>query len=210
MPRFYQSLMLNHLPDSFVLLLCPRSSLASLKRDYPRVPITCLTATATERVVKNVQDILGTRDCVEFRQSFNRPNIVYEVHKKGQIAKSKKDKEGGAGEADSSNNTGVISQMADFVRAHYPGASGIIYCLSKKDCEAVADALRQKGLSVDHYHAGLETAQRKRVQDDWSNDKVSGGSEGRGSNERDEVMKGLEAHALLRYLRVCVCEFRSK
>jgi bloom syndrome protein len=183
MPRFYQSLMLNHLPVSFVAAadVCLCSSLASLKRDYPRVPITCLTATATERVVKNVQDILGTRDCVEFRQSFNRPNIVYEVHKKGQIAKSKKDKEGGI-EAESSN-TGVVAQMADFVRAHYPGASGIIYCLSKKDCEAVADALRQKGLSVDHYHAGLETAQRKRVQDDWSNDKVRGGEEGRGSNE---------------------------
>lgn len=144
-------------------------SLSSLKRTFPGVVLTCLTATATEPVVANVQQILGMApgECVLFKQSFNRPNLIYEVKHKGVAGKGKK----GAA-ADPADSTGVVAQIADWVNAHYPNQSGIIYCLSKKDCESVSADLQRKGLSIDFYHAGLDQQRRKEVQDNWSLDRV--------------------------------------
>lgn len=120
--------------------------------------LTCLTATATESVVANVQQVLGIdrAQCVVFRQSFNRPNIIYEVRSKG--AKPKKN---AAGSDDSSSND-TLSQMADWITSHYPNQCGIVYCHSKKDCEAVSGGLRHKGLSVDFYVRGRTAHSGKR------------------------------------------------
>lgn len=120
-------------------------SLRELKKDFPGVVLTCLTATATETVVSNVQEVLGIdrSQCVVFRQSFNRPNIVYEVRSKG--AKPKKN----AAPGEDGNDT--LSQMADWITSHYPNQCGIVYCHSKKDCEAVSAGLNHKGLSVNFY-----------------------------------------------------------
>jgi bloom syndrome protein len=132
------------------------------------VPIVCLTATATDPVVANVKHVLGMHDCVIFKQSFNRTNIHYEVRAKS----SSKSKSAAARASKDGEDAGVISQIANWVQANYPHSSGIIYCLSKKDCESVASDLSQHGLSVDFYHAGLDASNRRRVQDAWSKDKT--------------------------------------
>jgi hypothetical protein len=145
--------------------------LKTLKNNYPGVPITCLTATATQHVVDDVCGSLNMRagEVVVFKQSFNRPNITYEVRKKGKV----KSKKGSAAAADETNSTGdVISQIADWIRSTYPDQSGIIYCNSKADCEHVAHELHGRNISADFYHAGREDADRKHVQKQWALDKV--------------------------------------
>ena len=142
-------------------------SLADLKLNHPNVPLVCLTATATDGVVENVQHILGINDCVVFKQSFNRTNIHYMVKQKSKLkGNSNKVGEG------KSEEVSVIAQIANWIQSNYPHSSGIIYCFSKKDCETVASELAKYHLSVDFYHAGLDHANRRRVQDSWSSDKT--------------------------------------
>ena len=81
-----------------------------------------LTATANEKVVSDAIRVLGMRDAYLYRSSFNRPNLAYEVRKKD--GKS-------------------IDVMADYIAARR-NESGVIYCLSRKDCETVSDKLQAK------------------------------------------------------------------
>ena len=105
-------------------------------------PIIALTATATPKVQSDIQKNLGMVDAKVFKSSFNRPNLYYEVRDKGD---AKRD-------------------IIRFIRNN-PGKSGIIYCLSRKKVESIAEILNLNGIKALPYHAGMDAATRSRNQD---------------------------------------------
>ncbi|CEO96678.1 hypothetical protein PBRA_005282 [Plasmodiophora brassicae] len=126
------------------------SRLSLLKSDFPRVPIMALTATATRAVSDDIVNVLRIRGCAVFRQSFNRTNLFYEVRRKGSKAST-------------------VADIVKFISEKgYMGESGIVYCLSKNDCEWVAAELNRRNVKADFYHAGSDPAQRQSAQDRWS------------------------------------------
>ncbi len=107
-----------------------------------RSPIIALTATATPKVQHDIQKNLGILDADEFKSSFNRPNLYYEV-------KSKQD---------------VTREIIKYIKNN-PGKSGIIYCLSRKKVEELAENLKVNGIKALPYHAGMDSATRTANQD---------------------------------------------
>lgn len=108
-------------------------------------PVIALTATATDKVRTDIKKNLGILDATEFRSSFNRPNLYYEVrHKTKEIDK----------------------QIVKFIRQNQ-GKSGIIYCLSRKKVEELAAVLRANEIKASAYHAGLDSGTRSATQDDF-------------------------------------------
>ncbi|GMT31477.1 hypothetical protein PFISCL1PPCAC_22774, partial [Pristionchus fissidentatus] len=118
-----------------------------LKRQFKGVPLMGLTATATGNVLEDVKKMLGIEAAIVFRAGFNRPNLHYEVEEKPK---------GDMGE-----------RIAEIVKSRYFGQSGIVYCLSRKDCEVVAQNLRSNGVRAAHYHAYLEPEQKTSVHEKW-------------------------------------------
>ena len=106
-------------------------------------PIIALTATATDKVRSDIKKNLGIVNATEFKSSFNRPNLYYEVR-----AKTKE----------------VDKDIIKFIKQH-PGKSGIIYCLSRKKVEELAAILRANDIKAAAYHAGLDSATRTQTQD---------------------------------------------
>ena len=106
-------------------------------------PVIALTATATPKVQLDIQKTLGMSDATTFRSSFNRQNLYYEVRQK-------------------TNN--VEKDIIKFIKNN-PGKSGIIYCLSRKKVEDLAETLRLNDISALAYHAGMDTAVRSENQD---------------------------------------------
>lgn len=113
-------------------------------------PVIALTATATDKVRTDIKKNLGIVDAVEFKSSFNRPNLYYEVRSKTKD---------------------VDKDIVRFIRLHQ-GKSGIIYCLSRKKVEDLADILRANDIKAAAYHAGLDTATRSQTQDDFLMEKI--------------------------------------
>lgn len=123
--------------------------LGEVRQQFPGVPVIALTATATENVKIDVIHNLGIKDCETFSQSFNRPNLNYEVRSK-------------------TKPNDVLDSMANTINTSYRGQSGIIYCLSRKDCEKIATKLREQyNIMAHHYHAGMEPEEKKKVQRQW-------------------------------------------
>ena len=110
-----------------------------------QAPIIALTATATDKVRSDIKKSLGITGAVEFKSSFNRPNLYYEVR-----AKTKD----------------VDKDIIKFIKQH-PGKSGIIYCLSRKKVEELAAILRANDIKAAPYHAGLDSPTRTQTQDDF-------------------------------------------
>ncbi|EAS35705.3 RecQ family ATP-dependent DNA helicase [Coccidioides immitis RS] len=126
--------------------------LGDFRRHFPGVPLMALTATATQNVKVDVIHNLGMDGCEKFTQSFNRPNLTYEVRVKG-------------------NHEDVLENIAKIIDFHY-GKTGIIYCLSRKNCEKVAKDLCTKyHVKATHYHAGMAPDDRIRVQREWQDGK---------------------------------------
>jgi bloom syndrome protein len=122
--------------------------LGSLRDQFLGVPVLALTATATENVKIDVLTQLHMRDCELFKQSFNRPNLHYEVQNKS--AKT------------------VVEDIASLIKSSYRGQCGIVYCFSRNDCEKVAQALDNKhGIKSHHYHAQLDPLMKREVQAAW-------------------------------------------
>ena len=113
-----------------------------------KAPIIALTATATDKVRTDIKKSLGILDAQEFKSSFNRPNLYYEVRQK-------------PGSDDATN-----AQIVKFIRQN-PGKSGIIYCLSRKKVEELAAVLCTNDIKAAPYHAGLDSATRNKTQDDF-------------------------------------------
>jgi len=107
-----------------------------------RSPIIALTATATPKVQHDIQKNLGILEADIFKSSFNRPNLYYEV-------KSKQD---------------VTKEIIKYIKNN-PGKSGIIYCLSRKKVEEMAEVLKVNGIKALPYHAGMDSATRTLNQD---------------------------------------------
>ena len=108
-------------------------------------PIIALTATATDKVRTDIKKNLGIMDAAEFKSSFNRPNLYYEVRPKTQD---------------------VDKDIIKFIKQH-PGKSGIIYCLSRKKVEELAEILKANDIKAAAYHAGLDSGLRSQTQDDF-------------------------------------------
>jgi ATP-dependent DNA helicase RecQ len=109
------------------------------------VPVMALTATATPKVQQDIQKNLGMTDADVFKLSFNRDNLYYEVRPK---------------------TSEVIKDIIKYIKTQ-PGKSGIIYCLSRKKVEELAETLVVNGVKALPYHAGLEAAVRARHQDQF-------------------------------------------
>ena len=113
-------------------------------------PVIALTATATDKVRTDIKKNLGILDAAEFKSSFNRPNLYYEVrHKTKDIDK----------------------QIVKFIKQN-SGKSGIIYCLSRKKVEELAAVLRANDIKAAAYHAGLDSGTRSGTQDDFLMERI--------------------------------------
>lgn len=113
-------------------------------------PIIALTATATDKVRADIKKSLGIPDATEFKSSFNRPNLYYEIRPKTKD---------------------VDKDITRFVLQNR-GKSGIIYCLSRRRVEELAEMLRTNSISARAYHAGMESAERAATQDDFLMERI--------------------------------------
>ena len=113
------------------------------------VPVIALTATATPKVQLDIQKNLLMEDATVFQSSFNRENLYYEVRPKKQAKK----------------------QLIQYIKQH-KGKSGIVYCLSRKKVEEIAEFLQVNDIKAAPYHAGLDSAVRMRNQDAFLNEDV--------------------------------------
>ncbi|XP_034880072.1 Bloom syndrome protein isoform X1 [Mirounga leonina] len=120
-----------------------------LRQKFPSVPVMALTATANPRVQKDILTQLKILQPQVFSMSFNRHNLKYYVLPK----KPKK----------------VAFDCLEWIRKHHPSDSGIIYCLSRRECDTMADTLQKDGLAALAYHAGLSDSARDEVQHKWIN-----------------------------------------
>ncbi|MFO8235715.1 MAG: DNA helicase RecQ [Bacteroidales bacterium] len=107
-----------------------------------RAPIIALTATATPKVQSDIQKNLEIQDAQIFKSSFNRANLYYEVRPK----------------------TNATKEIIKFIKNN-PGKSGIVYCLSRKKVEELAETLKVNGIKALPYHAGMDSATRSSTQD---------------------------------------------
>ena len=110
-----------------------------------KAPVIALTATATDKVRTDIKKNLGILDATEFKSSFNRPNLYYEVRPKSKD---------------------IDKQIIRFIKQN-PGKSGIIYCLSRKKVEELAAILQANDIKAAPYHAGLDSVTRSQTQDDF-------------------------------------------
>ena len=115
-----------------------------------KAPVIALTATATPKVKMDIQKNLGMTEANEFKSSFNRPNLYYEVRPK-------------------TNN--IDRDIIKFIKQN-PEKSGIIYCLSRKKVEELGEILVANGIKARAYHAGMDAATRNTNQDDFLKENI--------------------------------------
>lgn len=113
-------------------------------------PIIALTATATDKVRTDIKKNLGIIDAMEYKSSFNRPNLYYEVRPKTKD---------------------IDRDIIKFIKQQ-PTCSGIIYCLSRKKVEELAEVLRTNDIKAEAYHAGMDSANRSQTQDDFLMERI--------------------------------------
>ena len=115
-----------------------------------KAPIIALTATATTKVRDDIKKNLGIQDAPDFKSSFNRPNLYYEVRPKTK---------------------NVDKDIIKYIKSN-PGKSGIIYCLSRKKVEELAEILQANEILAKPYHAGMDSVVRSQTQDDFIMEKI--------------------------------------
>ena len=125
------------------------TQLGGLKRRFPNIPVMALTATADKTTQDDIADQLQISNAERHLASFNRPNLYLDV-------KPAQDR---------------IKHILDFLDDR-PNESGIIYCLSRKSTESIAEKLRNAGFNAKAYHAGMSSEERSTVQEKFITDKV--------------------------------------
>ena len=123
--------------------------LSRLKQEFPGVAVHAYTATATTAVRQDIADQLRLSQPLFHVGSFDRPNLLYRVHLR----------------------TDILGQVLEVLERH-PQQSGIVYCISRKETEEVAAALRAENLRAACYHAGLSEALRSRTQDRFQREEI--------------------------------------
>lgn len=124
-------------------------ALGDLRQQFQDVPFMALTATATQNVKADVIHNLHLEKCQVFVQSFNRPNLTYEVRSKPKAKE-------------------LLDSIAEIINSKYKNQSGIVYCLARKKCEEVAQQLSEVyGIKAYHYHAAMDPAEKSHVQKEW-------------------------------------------
>lgn len=125
------------------------AQLKKLRGEFPSVPFIALTATADKVTRKDILTQLAMKEAPTFISSFDRPNLSLKV----LPGKNR------------------IKKILDFL-ASRKDQSGIIYCLSRKGCEGLAEKLRGAGYDAQHYHAGMDNNSRSRIQEDFIQDET--------------------------------------
>lgn len=125
--------------------------LGELKKRFPSVPVMALTATANIRVRADVIHQLKIEKCKWFLSSFNRPNLKYIITQK--------------------TGAKTLTDIISLIKSKFAKSSGIIYCLSRKDCDTTAEKLQMANIRAVSYHAGMTDKVREKVQKDWLTDK---------------------------------------
>ncbi len=128
------------------------TQLAMLREKFPHVPMMALTATADKVTRQDIIDQLQLRQARAFISSFDRPNLSLSV-KRGYKSADK------------------MHFILNFIKAH-PLDAGIIYCLSRKTTEKVAEDLRKRGINAAAYHAGMTPTERNQTQELFKNDQL--------------------------------------
>ncbi|XP_012216049.2 recQ-like DNA helicase Blm [Linepithema humile] len=126
--------------------------LRCLRDNYPKVPTMALTATATPRVRTDILHQLGMTNPKWFMSSFNRPNLRYSI-----ISKKGKN---------------CSDEVVAMIMTKFKNTCGIVYCLSRKDCDDYAAQMKKNGIKALSYHAGLTDNQRSNCQGRWISDEV--------------------------------------
>lgn len=125
-------------------------NLRNIINEIGRAPIIALTATATDKVRLDIKKNLGIPDALDFKSSFNRANLYYEVRPK---------------------TSNIDRDIIKYIKK-YPQKSGIIYCLSRKKVEELSEILQMNGIKSAPYHAGLDSSVRSATQDDFLMERV--------------------------------------
>nr|CDS33173.1 ATP dependent DNA helicase Q1 [Hymenolepis microstoma] len=127
-----------------------------LRTQFPQVPILGLTATASTEVVLDVQKMLDLQQqrCLVLRSSYNRPNLRYEVR------------------FQSCPITTSFSTICDLLKTEFRGQSGIVYCISQKDTESLAEYLNKESIGAAFYHANVDPCRRERDHIAWLDGKL--------------------------------------
>ncbi|XP_076249290.1 Bloom syndrome helicase isoform X2 [Calliopsis andreniformis] len=126
--------------------------LKCLRENYPKVPTIALTATATPRVRTDILHQLGLTKPKWFMSSFNRPNLRYSI-----IGKKGKN---------------CSDEVIAMIKTKYQNACGIVYCLSRKDCDDYATQMKKNGIRALSYHAGLTDNNRSDTQGRWISEEI--------------------------------------
>jgi RecQ family ATP-dependent DNA helicase len=120
--------------------------LSKFRESFPNIPISALTGTATQKVREDVVKVLKMKNPLIFQSSFNRPNLQYEVKLK---------------------NKKSLAEIATIINKRFPCDSGLIYCVTKKDCEKIAAKLVKFHINADFYHSEIDSAKKTQVQNKW-------------------------------------------
>ena len=123
--------------------------LRQLRERFPKVGVHAYTATATEQVRRDIVEQLGLESAELLVGSFDRPNLVYKVVRRKE----------------------VLKQVREVIDAN-PNESGIVYCISRREVDELAEALRRAGYKAKPYHAGLSDQERHKHQDEFLNDDI--------------------------------------
>ncbi|XP_026219987.1 ATP-dependent DNA helicase Q1 isoform X1 [Anabas testudineus] len=128
--------------------------LGILKRQFSKVPLLGLTATATSSVLKDCEKILCVPQPITLTASFNRTNLYYEVRIKD------------------SNSDVSISDIASLIKSRYMDQSGIVYVFSQKEAESVSSELQKRDIVAYPYHANMDPDDKSRVHRKWASNKI--------------------------------------
>ncbi|PZC77303.1 hypothetical protein B5X24_HaOG203537 [Helicoverpa armigera] len=159
--------------------------LSILRTMFPKTNIIALTATATPRVRMDILHQLQVKECKWFLSSFNRPNLAYQILEKKPKS--------------------INQDVAAIIKQKFFRVSGIVYCLSRKECEKLSEDLRKAGIKAAPYHAGLSDKKREEVQAGWVADRYNVICATIAFVERNTTAEAKRVHIenLLRMVEVC-------